>query len=179
VLLALLLIPLSASAQRRSRNRPSDEELDPVCRRAESWCWKLRLGVVGGGVLTTQRAGPGFGVKGGVTLLLLPKLELGAQFVGMMDVLGENRPFIGSGEGLLRVVLRSAKDQRLFLDLSGGVAMLDSPEFQNRVLPAASLGTSYEVATGYTSGLFVTGGLTVLRAERWTALPHLGVGFFL
>jgi hypothetical protein len=140
---------------------------------------KFRLGLVGGGVFTTERIGPGFGVKGGLSLVLLPKLELGAQLVGMMDVLGEGRPFIGSGEGLLRLAVQSGKDHKLFLELSGGAAISDSPEVQRRVSPAGTLGASFETATGHTSGLFVTGGLTVVRDVRWTALPHLGVGFFL
>jgi len=140
---------------------------------------KFRLGLVGGGVFTTERIGPGFGVKGGLSLVLAPQVELGAQMVGMMDVLGEGRPFIGSGEGLLRVAIQSQKDSKVFLELSGGAAISDSPEVQRRVSPAGTLGVSLELATGYTSGLFVTGGLTVVRDVRWTGLPHLGVGFFL
>ena len=177
LVLALLLLPLSASAQRRGRAR--SEEVDPVCRKSEGPCLKLRIGLVGGGIFTPERIGPGFGAKGGVSLVLTPQVELGAQVVGLMDVLGEGQPFIGSGEGLLRVAVQAGKDRKLFLELSGGAAISDSPEVQRRVSPAGTLGASLEFATGHTSGLFVTGGLTVVRDVQWTGLPHLGVGFFL
>ena len=177
LLLALLLLPLSASAQRRGRSDP--EELDPVCRRSEGPCVKFRLGIVGGGVVTSERIGPGIGGKAGLSLVLLPRLELGIQALAMADVLGEGQPFIGAGEGLLRLAVRASKDSRLFLELSGGAALSDSPEVQRRVSPSATVGTSFEAATGYTSGVFVTAGLTVVRVERWTLLPHVGVGFFM
>ena len=177
LMLALLLLPLSASAQRRNRSNP--EELDPVCRRGEGPCVKFRLGLVGGGVFTSERIGPALGGKGGLSLVLLPRLELGIQALAVVDMLGEGRPMIGAGEGLLRVAVRTAKDSRLFLELSGGAALSDSAELQRRVSPSGTVGTSLEAATGYTSGVSVTAGLTVVRVERWTLLPHVGVGFFM
>ncbi len=76
------------------------------------------------------------------------------------------------------MTVQRGREHRLFLELSGGVGLSEDPETQDRIYPSGTLGVSVELGT-HTSGLFLTGGLTDLRIERWTAMPHAGLGFFL
>ncbi len=168
----LLLAPLPASAQ--ARGRPA-EVADPVCVRDEGVCDKLRFALVGGGLLTLESAAPGFGVKGGLSFVLTPRVELGVNFLGMTDVRVREGTYLGAGEGILRVAAHVSRERRLFVELSGGVSLGTVEGTAVRAFPAGTVGTSLEWANAGT-GFFVTAGLTVLRAERWTALPHAGFG---
>ncbi len=175
--LALLLIPLSASAQRRRANEPSAEDRDPVCRRTQPDvpCWKIRLELQGGGFFTTESLAPVLGLKLGFGFPL-PAVELGVQAI-VASRLRTDAPTSGSAEAVVRVPRRLGDNGRAFLDLSAGVAMSDPIIEGGRFSPSASVGGSFEFAAN-SSGLSLSVALTVMRQERWTAFPHAGVGFF-
>ncbi|MBN1207750.1 MAG: hypothetical protein JXB05_22995 [Myxococcaceae bacterium] len=169
----LVMFPGAAAARRRSQ---LDSGSDPLCERARGLvCQKLRVGVVGAGILSTDGALPGIGFKGGYFWVLGPGLEVGFDALMVKDVRLSEGPYLFSMEGMLRFTTFESGDQRLFVELSVGGSRYEAPELAYWAFPSGGVGASYELS-GTQMGVFLTAGLSLMYAEGLTALPHAGVG---
>jgi hypothetical protein len=172
-LVLVLLFPETASAQRR---RHLQEPGDPLCYRSHGpVCEKVRVAVLGGGILSTEGALPAIGVKGGVTWVMAPRVELGFNLLAMSDVRVDEGTYFGMGEGVLRFAPVAGEHHRVFLEVSAGISNFDGPEYNVWAFPAGGVAASFELSSPG-MGVFLTTGLSIMRAERWSALPHAGVG---
>jgi hypothetical protein len=173
-LVLLVLLPTSASAQRRRFRE--DVPDDPFCGHVEyGLCQKFRVAVVGGGILSPDTTSIGLGVKAGYSLVVAPRLEIGGSLLYVQDVRFNDQHYLGTAELLLRVATVARRTHRVFLELAGGASRYDSPDIAYWAFPCATGGVSVEVS-GPGLGLFATSGLTLMWAEGLAALPHAGVG---
>lgn len=173
VLGVLLLVPLSASAQRRGSRQMG--LVDPLCEdRGGEICQKIRVGLVGGGIFTSEGAVPGGGIKGGLTWGFGP-IEAGLNMLVMSDLRTEEGNSVGAGEGILRIAFQRGRWHSILAEIGGGVSLSDDPETEYRTSFSGSTGLTVEwSAPGV--GVFVTTGLSVIRSHRWLTLPHVGAG---
>ena len=170
----LVLFPGTASAQRRGDFR--DEYDDPICYRAsDGVCQKFRIALVGSGILTTDGASTGVGVKAGYSLVLGPRFEVGGELLFVKDLRFEDGPELGTAEAVVRIATIAGPNHRLMLEFGAGASRYDSPTRAYWAFPCASGGASLELS-GPGLGVFVTGGLSLMFAEGVAALPHAGVG---
>jgi hypothetical protein len=170
----LVLLPESASAQRRRRFREDSE--DPICyRRAYGVCQKFRLGVLGGSVVSADGATGGVGVEAGYTLVAAPRFEVGGNLFVIQDVRFKDGPYVGTAEAIVRVATVAGPNHRVFLQLGLGGSFYDSPEDSYWAFPAGSGGLTLELS-GPGLGIFLTTGLSLLYAEGIAVLPRAGIG---
>ncbi|WP_224364754.1 hypothetical protein [Hyalangium versicolor] len=170
----LVLLPDSASAQRRRRFREDDE--DPLCYRSpQGLCQKFHIGVVGGGILSSDLASSGVGLDLAYSWVVAPRFELGGKLLILKDVHFEEGPYVGTAEAMFRVATMARGYQRFFLEFGAGFSRYDSPERAYWAFPCGSGGITYEVS-GPGLGLYLSAGMSLLWAEGVTALPHASVG---
>ncbi|WP_224244414.1 hypothetical protein [Hyalangium gracile] len=178
-LMLMVLLPESAFAQRRGRSRGGgggSVPEDPLCYRTHyGICQKFRIGVVGGGILSTDGASSGLGMQLGYTVVLAPRIELGGSVLVVKDLRFEEGPVLGTAEAVLRMATITGPNHRLFLDVAAGFSRYDSPERAYWAFPSASAGASLELSTPGV-GIFLSGGMALMWAEGVTALPHAGIG---
>ncbi|MDC0707543.1 hypothetical protein POL68_03590 [Stigmatella sp. ncwal1] len=176
--LALLLVfPGPASAQRRRRSLNNDP--DPICEKNRGGpCTKWRIAALGSGVVSTKDLSAEVGVKAGVSWVVGPGMELGAGMLmlsdGHWDEWDEGS-HLGLIEGVFRIAPVTGRNARIFLEFSLGFAAREEPDVSLFSFPAGGVATSLEISVPNV-GFFVTAGLSLLRIERMTALPHVGAG---
>jgi hypothetical protein len=167
----LVLCPWEASAQ---RFQPEDE--DPLCYRTRNGvCEKIRVALIGGGILSTDHVSSALGMKAGVAWVMGPRMELGGSLLLVKDFERQDGPYLGTAEAIFRLATMTGPYHRLFLEFAAGASRYDSPEFSAWAFPCATAGASYELASPGI-GIFGSAGLTLMWARGATALPHVGVG---
>jgi hypothetical protein len=175
-LVLVVLFPEPAAAQRRRRLR---EDPDPVCENVREFpCTKWRIAALGSGVLSTDGVSAEAGMKAGVSWVIAPRMELGAGILMLSDGHWDEwdqGSHLGLVEAVLRVAPVTGKSGRIFLEFSLGVAGREEPDVSILSFPAGGVAASLEIAVPNV-GVFVTAGLSLLRIERLTALPHVGAG---
>jgi hypothetical protein len=170
----LVLFPGSASAQRRGRFREAYE--DPICARSQGGlCQKFRIGLIGGGIVSTNGSSSGEGLKLGYTWVVAPQFELGGNILVLKDLRFEDSPYLGTFEGVLRIATVTGPVHRVFVEFGAGGARYESSESAYWAFPCASGGATLELS-GPGMGVFLTGGLSLMWLKRVAAVPHAGVG---
>lgn len=170
----LVLLPESASAQRRSRFREESE--DPICYRSEyGICQKFRLGLLGGSVLSTGGTLGGVGVEAGYTWVIAPRFELGGNIVALQDVHFDDGHYVGTAEAIARVATVTGPYHRVFVQFGLGGSFYESPDRSYWAFPAGSGALTLELS-GPGLGIYFTGGLSLLYAEGVAVMPRAGIG---
>lgn len=175
-LVLVVVFPGPASAQRRRRLR---EDPDPICENVREYpCTKWRIAALGSGVITTEDASAEAGVKAGVSWVVAPRMEVGAGILMLSDGHWDEwdqGSHLGLVEAVFRVAPVAGPHGRIFLEFSLGFAAREEPDVSLFSFPAGGVAASVELAVPNV-GVFVTAGLSMLRIERLTALPHVGAG---
>jgi hypothetical protein len=170
----LVLLPESASAQRRRQAR--EEFDDPICKRNEyGICQKFRLGLLGGSLLSTDGAMGGVGVEAGYTWVIAPRFELGGNIVALQDVRFDDGHYVGTFEAMARIATLAGPYHRVFLQFGLGGSFYESSDDSYVAFPAGSGGVTLELG-GAGLGIYLTGGMSLLYAEGLAVLPRAGIG---
>jgi hypothetical protein len=180
--LVLVLLTLATAAQASSPPEEGDGR-NLLCWLSSSrsdGCPRVRLGLLGGTLLTPQGSVLAGGYDGSLSGALSRRAELGLRLAGLVS---PTRDFdlLGSGELMLRLKQRIASGQKLILALSAGVAvapkLVSRSETRYAISPSATVGAFYELSffDGFV-GIYVGGGATVVRPYSWNLLPHASGG---
>jgi hypothetical protein len=77
-------------------------------------CQKIRIALVGGGILSKDQASTGVGMKVGISWVMAPRMELGGSLLFVKDLRLQDGPYLGTAEAILRVAtLTGPRDGRV------------------------------------------------------------------